>query len=89
MKALGFELRTTELLLANGTGSWVIGELETKVIGEAPVLVPVEFAGGVSGGSAAVHFEGGCAAASPGTSFHALFPANRSAVPAQGQDEGP
>jgi hypothetical protein len=50
-------LKVAELLLAQGSGGWDVGEFNANVVGKAPVLVLVEFAGGVCGGLAAVPFE--------------------------------
>jgi hypothetical protein len=50
-------IKPAELLLAKGAGEWDFGELRAKVIGKAPILVIVEFAGGVCGGFAAVPFQ--------------------------------
>jgi uncharacterized small protein (DUF1192 family) len=71
VKALGLELKGVERLLAKGRGRWKIGEFKSKVVGKAPVLVLVEWAGGICGGFAAVPFESGCSyTADPtGTSF--------------------
>jgi hypothetical protein len=45
-----------ELLLAKSAGPWDFGEFKAKVVGKAPLLVLVDFAGGVCGGFAAVPF---------------------------------
>jgi hypothetical protein len=68
-------VEAAELLLAKGAGRWEIGTFRAKAICKAPVLI--ECAGGVSGGYAAVPFQGGdgdsaagCWTADPtGTSF--------------------
>jgi hypothetical protein len=68
---LHIEVEAAELLLAKGGGQWKIGEFNAKVVGKAPVLVLVEFAGGVCGGCAAIPFENGYewTADPTGTSF--------------------
>jgi hypothetical protein len=54
MEALRIELGIAQLPIGRGTGHLVIGEFETKVVGEALVLVLSEFTGGVRGGPAAI-----------------------------------
>jgi hypothetical protein len=68
--ALGLELKAAEPLMAKGGGPWDFGGFKAMVIGKSPVLVLVEFAGGVCGGFAAVPFEKDELTADPtGTSF--------------------
>jgi hypothetical protein len=68
--AIPVGVKRAELLLAKGAGPWDFGEFKAKVVGKAPFVVLVEFAGGVCGGFAAVPFEGsGWIADRTGTSF--------------------
>jgi hypothetical protein len=57
VESLPVTLQVAELLLSKGAGKWDMGEFKAKVIGKAPLLVLVEFAGGVCGGFAAVPFQ--------------------------------
>jgi hypothetical protein len=57
VKSIKLELKAAELLLMKGGGPWDIGEFVTKVVGISPVLVVVEWPGGVCGGLAAVPFQ--------------------------------
>jgi hypothetical protein len=57
VESLQIKLKAAELRLAKGKGEWDLGEFKAKVVGEAPLLVIVEFAGGLCGGFAAVPFE--------------------------------
>jgi hypothetical protein len=56
VESLQVMLQVAELLLAKGAGEWPFDEFKAKVVGKAPLLVIVEFAGGVCGGFAAVSF---------------------------------
>jgi hypothetical protein len=69
-ESLQIKLRAAELLFAKGKGTWDFGEFKAKVVGKVPLLVIVEFAGGVCGGFAAVPFEDAGYTADPtGASF--------------------
>jgi hypothetical protein len=57
VESLQIKLKSAELLLAKRAGKWDIGEFKAKVIGKSPIVVLVEFAGGVCGGFAAVPFQ--------------------------------
>jgi hypothetical protein len=57
VKSIKLELKAAELLLMKGAGPWDVGEFVSKVVGISPVLVVVEWAGGVCGGLAAVPFQ--------------------------------
>jgi cell division protein FtsB len=57
VESLPVKLQVAELLLSKGAGRWPFDEFKAKVIGKAPLLVIVEFAGGVCGGFAAVPFQ--------------------------------
>jgi hypothetical protein len=71
VESLPINLQVAELLLAKGAGEWPFDEFRAKVIGAAPLIVLVEFAGGVCGGFAAVPFPAreGWAADSTSSSF--------------------
>jgi hypothetical protein len=69
VESLPIELKAAELHIAKGSGPWDFGEFKAKVVGRAPLLVIVEFAGGVCGGFAAVPFEDEDVADPTGASF--------------------
>ena len=71
---------TGELLLARGEGSWDFGEFRSNVFGRSPLIVIVESAlRGVSGGFAALPFQGEGFIADPtgASSVFSLWPAMR------------